>query len=88
MSELHSVEALLDCGATRSLIDRGFVCSKGMNTWTLSHNILVFNVNGSPNEAGQISEVVDVVLRYKTYSKRMLLAISGLGKQNMILGYN
>jgi len=88
MSELHSVEALLDCGATRSLIDRGFVCSKGMNTWTLSHNILVFNVDGSPNEAGQISEVVDVVLRYKTYSKRMLLAISGLGKQNLILGYN
>ena len=88
MSELHSVEALLDCGATRSLIDRGFVCSKGMNTWTLSHNILVFNVDGSPNEAGQISEVVDVVLRYKTYSKRMLLAISRLGKQNLILGYN
>jgi len=71
-SELHSVKALLDCGATGSLIDRDFVHSKGINTWTLSHNIPVFNVNGSPNEAGQISEVVDVVLRYKTHSKRML----------------
>ena len=88
MSELHSVEALLDCGATGSLIDRDFVCLKGMNTWTLSHNIPVFNVDGSPNEAGQISEVVDVVLRYKTHSKRMLLAISRLGKQNLILGYD
>jgi len=87
-SELHSVEALLDCGATGSLIDRDFVRSKGMNTWTLSHNIPVFNVDGSPNEAGQISEVVDVVLRYKTHSERMLLAISGLEKQNLILGYN
>jgi len=47
----------------------------------------VYNVDGSPNEAGQISEVVDVVLRYKTHSKRMLLAVSSLGKQNMILGY-
>ena len=71
-SELHSVEALLDCGATGSLIDRDFVHSKGMNTWTLSHNIPVFNVDGFPNKAGQISEMVDVVLRYKTYSKRML----------------
>jgi len=88
MSELHSVEALLDCGATGSLIDRDFVCLKGMNTWTLSHNIPVFNVDGSPNEAGQISEVVDVVLRYKTHSERMLLAISRLGKQNLILGYD
>jgi len=88
MSELHSVEALLDCRATGSLIDRDFVRSKGMNTRTLLHNIPIFNVNGSPNEAGQISEVMDVVLRYKTYSKRMLLAISGLGKQSLILGYD
>jgi len=63
-SELHSVEALLDCGATGSLIDRDFVHLKGMNTWTLSHNIPIFNVDGFPNEAGQISEVVDIVLQY------------------------
>jgi len=86
--ELHSVKALLDYRATGSLINRDFVRLKGMNTWTLSHNIPVFNVDGSPNEAGQISEVVDVVLCYKTHSKRMLLAISGLGKQNLILGYD
>jgi len=79
-SELYSVKALLDCGATRSFIDRDFVRSKGMNTQTLSCNIPVFNVDGSPNKARQISEVVDIVLRYKTHSKRMLLAVSGLGK--------
>jgi len=87
-SELHSIEALLDCGATESLIDRDFVRSKGINTRTLSHNIPVFNVDGFPNEAGQISEVIEVVLRYKTYSERMLLAVSGLGKQSLILGYD
>jgi len=87
-SELHSVEALLDCGATGSLIDRDFVHSKGMNTQTLSHNIPVFNVDGSPNEARQISEVMDVVLHYKTHSERMLLAVSRLGKQSLILGYD
>ena len=83
MSELHSVEALLDCGATRSLIDRDFVHSKGMNTRTLSYNIPVFNVDGSPNEAGQISKVVDVVLHYKTHFERMLLAVSGDGDQKV-----
>jgi len=61
-SELHSIKALLNCGATGSFINRDFVCSKGMNTQTLSCNIPVFNVNGSPNETGQISEVVDIVL--------------------------
>jgi len=87
-SELHSVEALLDCKATGSLINRDFVCLKGINTRTLSHNILVFNVDGSPNEAEQISKVMNIVLCYKTHSERMLLAISGLGKQSLILGYD
>jgi len=86
-SELHSVKAFLDCGATGSLIDRDFVHSRGMNIRTLSRNIPVFNVDGSPNEAGQISKVMDVV-HYKTHSERMFLAISGLGKQSLILGYD
>jgi len=87
-SKLHSVKALLDSKATGSFIDRDFVRSKGINTQTLSCNIPVFNVDSSPNEAGQISEVIDVLLRYKTHSERMLLAVSGLGKQSLILGYN
>jgi len=87
-SKLYFVEALLDCGATGSLINKDFIHSKGMNTQTLSHNILVFNVNSSPNEAGQISKVVDVVLQYKTHFKRMLLAVSRLGQQSLILGYD
>jgi len=69
-SELHSVEAFLDCRATGSLINRDFVHSKGMNTQTLSYNIPIFNVDGSSNKVEQISKVVDVVLRYKTHSEK------------------
>jgi len=87
-SELHSIKALLNSRATGSFIDCDFICSKGMNIRTLLCNIPVFNVDGSPNKAGQISKVVDVFLHYKTHFKRMLLAISGLGKQSLILGYN
>jgi len=87
-SEFYSVKALLDSRITGSFIDRDFIHSKRINTWTLSHNIPVFNINGSPNEAGQISEIVDILLCYKTHSKGMLLTVSGLGKQSLILGYN
>jgi len=87
-SKLYSVKALLDSRATGSFINRDFIHSKGINTQTFLCNILVFNVDGSPNEAGQISEVIDILLHYKTYSERMLLAISRLGKQSLILGYN
>jgi len=84
---VHSVKALLDSGATGNFIDQDFVRTKGINTRSISRPIPVYNVDGSSNEADQISEVVDVVLRYKTHSKRTLLAVSSLGRQNMILGY-
>ena len=87
-SKLYSIKALLDSRATESLINWNFVYLKGINTQTLLHNIPVFNINGSSNKAEQISEVVDVLLYYKTHSERMLLAVSGLRKQSLILGYN
>jgi len=77
----------LDSRATGNFIDKDFVCTKGISTRNISHPILVFNVDSSPNEARQITEVVDVVLRYKTHSERMLLTVSNLRKQSMILGY-
>jgi len=86
-SEVHSVKALLDSGATGNSIDRDFVQTKGINTQSISRPIPVYNMDGSPNKAGQISEVVDLVLRYKTHSERTLLAVSSLGRQSMILGY-
>jgi len=86
-SKVHSVKALLDSRAIGNFIDRDFVRTKGINTWSISCPILVYNMDGSPNEAGQISEVVDIVLYYKTHSERMLLTVSSLGRQNMILSY-
>jgi len=86
-SKMHSVKALLDSRATGNFIDQDFIQTKGINTQSISRPIPVYNVDGSPNEAGQISEVVDVVLHYKTHSERTLLTVSSLGRQNMILGY-
>jgi len=86
-SKVHSVKALLDSGAMGNFIDRDFVRTKGINTQSISRPIPVYNVDGSPNEVGQISEVVDVVLHYKTHSERTLLAVSSLRRQSMILSY-
>jgi len=86
-SEVHSVKVLLDFRAMDNFIDRDFVQTKGINTRSISRPIPVYNMDGFPNEADQISEMVDVVLRYKIHSERTLFAVSSLGRQNMILSY-
>ena len=72
-SEVRSVKVLLDSRAIGNFIDKDFVHMKGMSTRSISRLIPVYNMDGSPNKAGQISEVVDVVLYYKIYSERTLL---------------
>jgi len=47
-------------------------------TWNLSQR--------SPNEAGSITKVADMIMTYKGHSERILLAVTQLGKQNTILG--
>jgi hypothetical protein len=47
----------------------------------------VYNIDGTLNEAGSIWEVVDVVLCYKDHSKWVQFTVTGLGKQDAILGY-
>jgi len=81
-----STDALVDCGATGDFIDEGFVERSKIPTRNLSQPIPVFNVDGSPNEAGSITKVADMIMTYKGHSERILLAVTQLGKQNTILG--
>jgi hypothetical protein len=85
--ETKSITSLIDSGATGNFIDREYVKANRLTTRTLSKPIPVFNVDGTPNEAGSITEVADLILRYKNHSERTLFAITGLGRQNLILGH-
>src|SRR3984957_17007043 len=86
--ETKSMKALLDCGATRLFLDRDYVTQGKLTTRTLSRAIPVYNVDGTANEAGSISEVVDLILHYKDHAERAVFAVTSLGKQDMILGYS
>jgi hypothetical protein len=85
--QLISFMALLDCGATGLFVNKGFVDWNKITTRTLTCPIPVYNIDGTRNEAGSICEVVDVILRYKDHSEWVQFAVTGLGKQDAILGY-
>jgi hypothetical protein len=66
--------ALVDCRATGLFIDREYVKSNRLPTKKLSQVIPVFNIDGTPNEASCISEVVELIIRYKKHLERALFA--------------
>jgi predicted aspartyl protease len=83
----YSVCALVDSGATGLFIDREYVKSNQIPTTKLPQPIPVFNVDGTANTEGSISEVAELLLRYNGHSERALFCVTGFGRQNLILGH-
>jgi hypothetical protein len=81
-------QALIDCGATGCFIDIEWAKLKNIPTRPLTNPIPVYNVDGTANDAGAITDIADVILCYKQHSERTQLAVARLGKQSLILGYN
>jgi hypothetical protein len=81
-------QALIDCGATGCFIDIEWAKLNNIPTHPLTKQISVYNVDGTANDAGMITDITDVIVRYDKHSERTQLAVTCLGKQSMILGYN
>jgi predicted aspartyl protease len=81
-------QALIDCGATGCFIDIEWAKLNNIPTRPLTNLIPVYNVDGTANDAGTITDIADVILRYETHSECTQLAVTQLGKQSLILGYN
>jgi hypothetical protein len=55
---------------------------------SLSKPIPVYNIDRTANDASMITDIADIILRYENYSEHTQLAVTCLGKQSLILGYN
>src|SRR5882724_3669952 len=82
-----SVEALIDSGATGMFINIEFIRSKNIRTHQLPRAILVYNVDGTPNEVGHITKVVNLMVQYKDHSEQATFHIMGIGRTTIILGH-
>ena len=86
--ETRAVKALLDSGATGMFIDQAYIKANRLPTRTLSSPIPVHNVDGTLNEAGSVTEVMELVLRYQNHSERAFFAVTSLGSQKVIMGHS
>ena len=61
-SERKSVNSLVDSGANREFIHREYAKSCQFNLLKLTMPIPVYNIDGTPNEAGSITKAVSLIL--------------------------
>ena len=86
--ERKYVFSLVDSSATSEFIDRDYAKSCWFNLVKLTQPIPVYNIDGTPNEASSITEVVNLLLCYKNQSERTTFVVTSLGKQKLLLGHS
>ena len=86
-AEVKTGPALVDSGATSSFMSRSYVECNQLNTRKLTRPIPVHNVDGSLNEDGSITQIVDAILRVDGHSERTTFAVANLGKLDIILSF-
>jgi hypothetical protein len=65
----RNTNALVNCGATGLFVDTEYVRLNNISSHRLTTPIPVYNVDGTANKAGAITEIADVILRYKGHAE-------------------
>ena len=81
------VDALLDSGATGCVIDKSWALEWWIELKPLKNPIPVLNVDGTRNQAGDITHFVSVIIKIGKHAEKLWCAVTCLGKTLLILGH-
>ena len=81
------VDALLDSGTTGCFIDRSWALERRIELKPLKNPIPVLNVDGTRNQAGNITHFVSVIIKIGKHAEKLWCAVTCLGKTPLILGH-
>ena len=79
--------ALLDSGAMENFMSLDYTKYLHLPIKTLKEPRKLFNVDGTPNRAGDLKYFTDLTTRTETWSTTLRYFLSNLGDNKVILGY-
>jgi hypothetical protein len=80
------VAAMVDSGATALFLDKKYTDRQNMWQIPLEHPIMLYNINGSLNEAGSITHKVRLSLKIGSDEEKFDFFVTSLGPEKVILG--
>ncbi len=78
---------LLNSGATENFMSLDYAKHLHLPIKTLKEPRKLFNVNGTPNKAGDLKYYTDLRMRTETSTRTLRYFLSDLGDSRVILGY-
>ena len=85
--DFQVIPALLDSRANATFINTSVTERMGLLLEALTTPILVFNVDGSCNSAGDITHTTTITMDYLRHREELCVEVTNLGKNSLILGY-
>ena len=78
---------LVDSGATDNFIDPRLITRLGLGTRDLERPRKIWNIDGTNNQAGMLTQYVDLSVRTGKREEVMRFLVTSLGNEDLILGY-
>jgi predicted aspartyl protease len=82
----QKLAAMVDSGATALFMGKTYADSLGICTFVLKRPIKVYNIDGTPNSAGEIQRFARLALTVDGYEHWVDFLITDLGGEGVILG--
>ncbi|SJL07264.1 uncharacterized protein ARMOST_10607 [Armillaria ostoyae] len=83
-----ATKGLVDSGCTSSAINRAFVKKNQLDTVKTAVPIVVYNADGTRNQAGDITEYVEMRMTIGNHIERIDFAVTDLGPKDLYLGHD
>ena len=77
---------MVDCGATALFVDNEFVKRHHLRTFQLQRPLHIFNIDGTSNQAGQITHFTQLALAVDRQEQWTDFLVTNLGGEDVILG--
>jgi hypothetical protein len=80
-------QILVDSGATDNFIDPRLIKRLGLRSLRLEQPRKIWNIDGTSNRAGMISDYLDLNVQSGNKNTKMHFLVTDLGLEDLILGY-
>ena len=80
-------QILVDSGATDNFIHPRLIRRLALGTQKLERSRKIWNINGTNNKAGRITDYVDLSVQTGKQQNKMRFLVTDLGHEDLILGY-